>query len=63
MSARKSAATSTPPGTYWVEPERLLAGAYPGHVDPAYAAARIDALLALGIDRFIDLTEPGELPG
>src|SRR5262249_11785287 len=35
---------------------------YPGHVDPAYAAARIDALIALGIDRFIDLTEPGELP-
>jgi ADP-ribosyl-[dinitrogen reductase] hydrolase len=62
VSVRKSAAAATPPGTYWVEPERFLAGAYPGHVDPAYAAARIQALIALGIDRFIDLTEPDELP-
>ncbi len=50
------------PGTYWVEPQRLLAGAYPGHVDPAYAESRVAALLALGIDWFIDLTWPGELP-
>jgi ADP-ribosyl-[dinitrogen reductase] hydrolase len=62
VSARKSAASAPPPGTYWVEPERLLAGAFPGHVDPAYAAARIEALVALGIDLFVDLTEIGELP-
>ncbi len=62
MSQRRAAARSTPPGTYWVEPERLLAGAFPGHVDPSYASARIEALLALGIDQFIDLTEAGELP-
>jgi ADP-ribosyl-[dinitrogen reductase] hydrolase len=62
VSAAQSPATAPPPGTYWVEPERFLAGAYPGHVDPAYALARIDALLALGIDTFVDLTWPGELP-
>jgi ADP-ribosylglycohydrolase len=62
VSARQPAVRATPPGTYWVEPERLLAGAFPGHVDPAYAAARIQALLALGIDEFIDLTEADELP-
>lgn len=62
MSARTLAAVPPPPGSYWVETERLLAGAYPGHVDPAYAAARVTALLDLGIDWFIDLTWPGELP-
>lgn len=62
VSARPAAATPAPPGTYWVEPERILAGAYPGHVDPAYAEARIVTLLDLGIDWFIDLTWPGELP-
>ena len=62
MSAAHSPASAPPPGTYWVEPERFLAGAYPGHVDPVYALARIDALLALGIDTFIDLSWPGELP-
>jgi ADP-ribosylglycohydrolase len=41
------------PGSYWVLPGRLLAGEYP--------AQRLDALLALGIDLFLDLTWPGEL--
>jgi len=62
MSVRPLAAVPPPPGTYWVEPERLLAGAYPGHVDPAYAEARVAGLLELGIDWFLDLTWPGELP-
>ena len=61
MSAAHSAAVP-PPGTYWVEPGRLLAGAYPGHVEPSYAAERIGSLLRLGINHFIDLTWPGELP-
>ncbi len=51
-----------PSGTYWVEEDRLLAGVYPGHADPDLAAARVAALLALGIDWFVDLTWPGELP-
>jgi hypothetical protein len=37
----------------WVEPGRLAAGPYPR--DPA-------DLRAAGIDAFVDLTEPGELP-
>ena len=61
MSAAHSS-VAPPPGTYWVEPGRLLAGAYPGHVEPSYAAERIASLLRLGINHFIDLTWPGELP-
>ena len=61
MSAAQSS-VAPPPGTYWVEPGRLLAGAYPGHVEPSYAAERLASLLRLGIDHFIDLTWPGELP-
>jgi len=34
---------------YWVWPGRFLAGAYP--------AVHVDALLAAGIDCFIDLTQ------
>jgi ADP-ribosylglycohydrolase len=48
------------PGTYWVIPDRLLAGDYPG-AGPA-AAERIAALLGAGCDYFIDLTWPDELP-
>lgn len=50
------------PGSYWVEPGQLLAGEYPGHPDPERAAARVAALLDTGIDYFVDLTWPDELP-
>ena len=62
MSASTAPAAAPLPGTYWVEERRLLAGAYPGHVDPALAGARLGLLLDLGIDWFIDLTWRGELP-
>jgi ADP-ribosylglycohydrolase len=62
VSVRSLTALPPPPGTYWVEPGRLLAGTYPGHVDPASAEARIAGLIELGIDWFLDLTWPGELP-
>ena len=62
MSAAQFPASTPPPGTYWVDPGHFLAGAYPGHVEPSYATARIALLLALGIDWFVDLTWPGELP-
>jgi len=61
VSAHQSLGTP-PPGTYWVVPDRFLAGPYPGHVDPAYAGARLAALMDLGIDWFIDLTWPNEMP-
>jgi ADP-ribosylglycohydrolase len=48
------------PGTYWVIPDRLLAGDYPGAGPDA--AERVAALLRAGCDYFIDLTWPDELP-
>lgn len=46
---------------YWVMPGRFLAGEYPAHHGTAEAAERLDALLAAGIDTFVDLTQPDEL--
>jgi ADP-ribosylglycohydrolase len=50
------------PASYWAEPDRLLAGEHPGDADPVVAAARIGTLLDAGIDYFLDLTWPDELP-
>jgi hypothetical protein len=49
------------PNTYWVIPNRLLAGEYPGDADPTQADQRLGRFQDSGIDRFIDLTEEGEL--
>ncbi len=46
---------------YWVLPGRLLAGQYPAHVERDDTATRLDALLAAGIDTFMDLTQEHEL--
>jgi protein-tyrosine phosphatase len=48
--------------SYWVEPGRFLAGEYPAAPFIGRARARIGGLLDLGIDTFIDLTIPKELP-
>jgi ADP-ribosylglycohydrolase len=48
--------------SYWVIPDRLLAGKYPGGKTPKEAERRVAALLEAGFDAFIDLTEAGELP-
>ena len=50
------------PNSYWVVPGRLAAGEYPSATDPIEAVARLRALLRAGIDHFIDLTGPGEMP-
>jgi hypothetical protein len=49
-------------GAYWVVPEQLLAGPYP--LPPLRVAARdrINRLLDMGIQLFVDLTERGEAP-
>lgn len=47
--------------SYWVKPGQLLAGEHPGGKTPAETKRRLQALLELGIDTFIDLTKPGEL--
>ena len=46
--------------SYWVEPDRLLAGEYPGRYSAESTRQRIDALLEAGFDTFIDLTRPNE---
>jgi ADP-ribosyl-[dinitrogen reductase] hydrolase len=51
------------PNSYWVLPGRLLAGEYPLSGGRRASEARIGALLAAGLNLFIDLTEPGECPG
>ena len=45
---------------WWVIPGRLLAGEYPGSIDPEKAALKIRTLLDSGVDSFVDLTEDGE---
>jgi len=48
--------------SYWVIPDRLLAGKHPGGRNPQEIERRLGPLLAAGFDAFIDLTEPGEMP-
>jgi hypothetical protein len=46
--------------SYWVLPDRLLAGEYPGVPDEERTRQRIDALIEAGFDMFIDLTKSNE---
>ena len=48
--------------SYWVEPGRFLAGEYPASPSVERTRQRLDLLLESGIDTFIDLTLPNELP-
>jgi len=48
------------PESYWVEPERLLAGEYPGQYDPEITRKRLDEFIQAGFNTFIDLTKPNE---
>jgi Polymorphic toxin system, DSP-PTPase phosphatase len=50
------------PESYWVEPGRFLAGEYPAYTFGKYLRKRLAAFLEAGIDTFIDLTDPDELP-
>jgi ADP-ribosylglycohydrolase/protein-tyrosine phosphatase len=50
------------PGSYWVEPHRLLVGEFPGSRSRADTMDRLRLVLAAGITQFIDLTEASELP-
>jgi ADP-ribosylglycohydrolase len=56
---------SLPPpleNSYWVEPDRLLAGEHPTVTDPIETERRLAQLIAAGVNYFLDLTSPGELP-
>lgn len=46
--------------SYWVLPDRLLAGEYPGEPAEERTRKRIDALIEAGFDMFIDLTNSNE---
>jgi hypothetical protein len=48
--------------TYWILPQRMLAGEYPGRHNADETQVRLKRLHAAGINSFIDLTEEGELP-
>jgi protein-tyrosine phosphatase len=48
------------PHSYWVEPQRFLAGEHPGSTNQQYAHDTVGALLRAGIRTFIDLTEEPE---
>ena len=46
---------------WWVQPGRLLAGEYPGARTPEKTAAKVELLVAAGVDSIIDLTTPDDL--
>jgi ADP-ribosyl-[dinitrogen reductase] hydrolase len=45
---------------WWVRPERLLAGEYPGHQDPARSETKLNLLVDAGIRTIVDLTTPAD---
>jgi hypothetical protein len=45
---------------YWVVPEKLMAGEYPGTPGEENTRKRIQGLLRIGVRTFIDLTQPGD---
>ncbi|MEE8311714.1 MAG: protein-tyrosine phosphatase family protein [Candidatus Binatia bacterium] len=49
------------PGTFWVIPNELLAGSYPGDTDPETMDARLGALLDAGIRSVINLVAEEEV--
>ncbi len=49
-----------PPNTYWVLPERILAGGFPGVSDEWDLPDLLPDLLDFGVTAFVDLTEPHE---
>lgn len=48
-------------GTYWIEPGSLLAGPHPLAGFMFDGSPRLEELVSLGVEAFIDLTRPGEL--
>jgi protein-tyrosine phosphatase len=46
--------------SYWVQPEKLLAGEYPGSRSEDEARHKLRRLLAAGVTYCLDLTEAGE---
>ncbi len=49
------------PNSYWVVTGHFVAGEYPGDRYRSRGDGKLSSLLAAGVNRFIDLTEDGEL--
>jgi protein-tyrosine phosphatase len=50
------------PNSYWLIPGKLLGGEYPGGESEAQTRERVAALIGAGVNCFVNLTRPGELP-
>ena len=46
------------PRTFWISPGRLLAGAYPGDLNPSEATRKLNALREVGVRHIVNLTDP-----
>ena len=62
MFARKVFPPTPIPSSFWIEPNRLLAGEYPGGSDAQETRDRLEALVEAGVSYFLNLTQPHELP-
>ena len=60
MATHSPTPTPLPGDSFWVDKGALLAGPYPGAIDRAEAAQKLEAFLDVGIKTFLDLTEAGE---
>ncbi len=49
------------PNAYWVVPGKLLAGDYPDEMEQHQTRQKILRMLQMGINCFIDLTNPGDV--
>jgi protein-tyrosine phosphatase len=62
MMLRKPFNTPPLPNTYWVIPGQLLGGEYPTAETEKETLARLEALIGAGVNCFVNLTRPGEMP-
>ena len=62
MTARVRSPSPPLPNSYWVTPGKLLGGEYPGGDSGQDTLERLRALMEAGVNCFINLTRPGELP-
>jgi len=62
MMLRKPFRIPPLPNSYWVTPGKLLGGEYPGGATKEDTQRRLRQLALAGVDCFVNLTRPGELP-
>jgi hypothetical protein len=62
FTPKLASSDASPPtsSSYWVVPDLLLAGAYPGHPDPQEHRERVQSLVSAGIRTFVSLMDPDE---